>query len=104
GGEGWGEKRERDGCERRGRSWRGDEGSATWRLFLQSYDGIKSIELAPGDALFYRGIEFPHWREPLDGDRAVQLFLHYVDQNGRYADWKYNKRKEFLFSKLIPSG
>jgi len=95
---------DRDACEISVSICLGYEGTATWPLFLQSSDGIMSIELAPGDALFYRGIEFPHWREPLDGDRAVQLFLHYVDQNGRYADWKYNKRKELPFSKLIPSG
>ena len=42
--------------------------------------------------LMYRGIECAHWRTPYDGDRLAQLFLHYVDQNGAYADWKFDRR------------
>ena len=28
------------------------------------------MTMDPGDAVVYRGMELPHWREPLDGDRA----------------------------------
>ena len=78
----------------------GYEAEKPWPLLLESPAGVLPIELKPGDALFYRGIECTHWREPMDGDRAAQLFLHYVDQNGPYAEWKYDKRKELPFTRL----
>jgi hypothetical protein len=38
-----------------------------------------AIEQAPGDALFYRGTELSHWRDPLpEGHTSTSLFLHYV--------------------------
>ena len=63
-----------------------------WPLLLEMPNGISSIELKPGDALFYRGIDISHWREPMNGERAAHVFLHYVDQSGPYAEWKYDRR------------
>ena len=80
----------------------GYEADQPWPLLLETAAGVSTIELGPGDALFYRGIELTHWREPMDGERAAQVFLHYVDQNGPYADWKYDKRKELPFA--LPNG
>jgi len=70
-----------------------------WPILIEGPSGVSSIELAPGDGLFYRGIECPHWREPLEGEQAVQVFLHYVDKNGPYSEWKYDKRPGLPFSK-----
>jgi hypothetical protein len=70
-----------------------------WPLLLENALGTSSIELAPGDALFYRGIECSHWREPMEGEKAAQAFLHYVDQNGPYAEWKYDKRPIIPFAR-----
>lgn len=70
-----------------------------WPILIDGPDGVSSIELTPGDALFYRGIECTHWREPLDGERLAQAFLHYVDQNGPYAEWKYDKRRRIPFNR-----
>lgn len=39
----------------------------------------------PGDGIIYKGCEVQHWREPLQGNFHLQLFLHYVDANGPYA-------------------
>jgi hypothetical protein len=80
----------------------GYEAEEPWPLLLESPAGVLPIELEPGDALFYRGTECMHWREPMNGERAAQVFLHYVNQNGPYAEWKYNKRKEIPFS--LPQG
>jgi len=80
----------------------GYEAEGPWPLYLDGPNRISSIELAPGDALLYRGTEMTHWREPMKGERAAQVFLHYVDQNGPYAEWKYDKRKELPFS--VPRG
>ena len=76
----------------------GYEAERPWPILIDGPDRVSSIDLTPGDALFYRGIECTHWREPMEGERAAQAFLHYVDQNGPYADWKYDKRKGLPFS------
>jgi len=49
--------------------------------------------LEPGDALVYYGMTVPHWRAPLHYDWHRQVFLHYVEQDGRYKDWKWQKRE-----------
>ncbi|BBZ40951.1 PqqD family protein [Mycobacterium conspicuum] len=65
---------------------------AVWPLWVEGPMGARSAALEPGDAVVYRGIECPHWRESFDGEFAAQLFLHYVDQTGPYAEWKFDKR------------
>jgi hypothetical protein len=77
----------------------GYEAERPWPIFVEGPAGATSIELAPGDALFYRGIECPHWREALDGEYTAQVFLHYVDQSGPYAEWKYDKRPALPFTR-----
>jgi hypothetical protein len=59
------------------------------------YKGIESAhELAPGDALFYKGCEVEHWRDTLQpGQMVVQFMLHYVDKNGPWASFKYDRRE-----------
>jgi hypothetical protein len=63
-----------------------------WPIYIESRNGDKAIELEPGDALIYKGIEVPHWREPFEGERQVQVFLHYVKKNGDYSEYKFDKR------------
>jgi hypothetical protein len=70
-----------------------------WPLLVEGPAGASSVELTPGDALLYRGIECPHWREPMDGEQTAQVFLHYVDQDGPYAEWKYDKRPALSFKR-----
>jgi hypothetical protein len=56
----------------------------------------EAIYLKPGDLAVYRGIENEHWREPLTFSEPVwhvQAFLHYVDQNGPYSEYKFDKRQ-----------
>jgi PKHD-type hydroxylase len=50
----------------------------------------------------YRGMDKWHWREPyFEGKWQAQVFLHYVDQNGPHAEWKYDKRESLGLSKTI---
>jgi hypothetical protein len=77
----------------------GYEAERAWPLLVEGPAGVSSVELAPGDGLLYRGIECPHWREPMDGEQTAQVFLHYVDQNGPYAEWKYDKRPALSFKR-----
>ncbi len=42
--------------------------------------------------LIYHGCELKHWREAFEGDYQVQLFMHYVDQNGPASKEKFDTR------------
>jgi hypothetical protein len=62
-----------------------------WPIFM---DGVP-VSLKPGDLVIYRGCDLDHWREPfniLEDAWHVQGFFHYVNRNGPYADFKYDKR------------
>jgi hypothetical protein len=53
---------------------------------------VQQIHMSVGDAVIYKGCEEPHWRDKLESEWQTQIFLHYVDQDGPYAEWKYDKR------------
>jgi alkylated DNA repair dioxygenase AlkB len=63
-----------------------------WPLYIERGDKTISVELEPGDALIYKGIEIPHWRDAFEGERQVQVFLHYVKKHGDYSEYKFDKR------------
>jgi hypothetical protein len=42
--------------------------------------------------MIYKGLEVPHWREPFAGERQLQLFLHYVRQDGPHAAQRFDGR------------
>jgi len=54
----------------------------------------QQISMNVGDAVIYYGCEQPHWRDSFSGDWQAQIFLHYVDQNGKFVDFKYDKREK----------
>ena len=52
-----------------------------------------SFTLEPGDAVVYKGCEVTHWRDVADKtDVTVQFMLHYVDQDGPNANYKFDTR------------
>jgi alkylated DNA repair dioxygenase AlkB len=64
-----------------------------WTLYVRDRSKKPAgAVLQPGDALIYRGIELTHWREPYEGDTVFQIFMHYVDQNGRHARERFDGR------------
>jgi hypothetical protein len=69
-------------------------GPAAWPLFIEGPPGVVAIELQKGDGVLYKGTECFHWRDPFAGASAAQVFFHYVDRNGPYAEWRLDKRKE----------
>jgi len=71
----------------------GFEAPALWPLCVEADGTDKSLPLAPGDMLVYRGADVPHWRDVFQGDWWVQTFLHYVDANGLYTDFKFDGRE-----------
>lgn len=50
--------------------------------------GDTEFKMSQGDMLIYKGLEVPHWREPFNIKNGwqSQVFLHYVDADGLYAD------------------
>lgn len=80
----------------------GQDPPSAWPLWIRGADGPVAVDLQPGDALLYRGIEREHWREPYDGGRLGQVFLHYVDQAGPYAAWRFDKRDALDLSIALP--
>tara|TARA_R110001592_G_scaffold48393_1_gene152362 strand:- start:463 stop:1014 length:552 start_codon:yes stop_codon:yes gene_type:complete len=59
-----------------------------WPIFM---DGVP-VELSPGDAVIYKGCDVEHWREEFLGDWHAQFFLHYVNEDGPYAEYKLDTR------------
>ena len=63
-----------------------------WPLIMNN----KPIVIDSGDAVLYRGCDNEHERKKLDvGEESfhVQVFLHYVDANGPYAEeYKFDGR------------
>jgi ectoine hydroxylase-related dioxygenase (phytanoyl-CoA dioxygenase family) len=69
-----------------------------WPIWITDYSGKDiSVELDAGDALLYHGCEMTHWREENQYSHDhVQVFLHYVDQNGMYADHKDDAQNKHM--------
>jgi hypothetical protein len=96
--------RDRPSCEISATITLGFEGDV-WSIYMGDHEdktnGTK-IDMNIGDAVIYRGCDIWHWREPyFEGQWQAQVFLHYVDQNGPHAEWKYDKRKSLGLSKTI---
>jgi hypothetical protein len=69
-----------------------DDKEITWPIIM---DG-NPVVLEPGDIVIYKGIDLDHWRDEFivnEEDWQVQGFFHFVDANGPYAEWKYDKRE-----------
>lgn len=79
----------------------GYEPRHVWPIWLELAGEARSFALEPGDALLYRGIDLTHWRDAFDGAHAVQVFLHYVDQNGPCKVWKYDGRTSLGIKPVI---
>jgi hypothetical protein len=64
-----------------------------WEIWFETLTGQKkSIKLWPGDLIVYKGDTLNHWRDAYQGQRQTQAFLHYVDKNGNYRDYKWDHR------------
>lgn len=69
-----------------------DDSEYTWPIIM---DGSE-VRMKPGDIVIYRGVDLEHSREefnPPGNDWHVQAFLHYVDKNGPYSDYIFDKRE-----------
>jgi hypothetical protein len=94
--------RDRSACEISVTLTLGFEGGV-WSIYMGANEDkseASKIDMNVGDAVMYRGCDIWHWREPyFEGQWQAQVFLHYVDQNGPHAEWKYDKRKSLNINK-----
>mgnify|MGYP003111594638 CR=1 FL=1 len=60
-----------------------------WPLFI----GNERIIIKPGDGVLYFGAKVEHWREEYEGDYSLQIFLHYVLKDGKFTEYKWDKRE-----------
>ena len=51
------------------------------------------FSMLPNNALIFKGMEKNHWREICNHDYFMTVFFHYVDQEGPYKEWKFDKRE-----------
>ena len=59
-----------------------------WPIYINN----TAVMLEEGDAVIYKGCEVEHWREAYnEGTKLAQVFLHYVDANGKFTEWKNDK-------------
>ena len=66
--------------------------SSPWPISFHSNGIDTSLVLNQGDMCIYKGDELPHWRDVCLYDNHIQIFLHFVDKNGKHSDLKYDKR------------
>jgi predicted 2-oxoglutarate/Fe(II)-dependent dioxygenase YbiX len=96
--------RDRPACEISATLTLGFEGDV-WPIYMgdaEDKSNASEIKMSIGDAVMYRGMDKYHWREPYtEGKWQAQVFLHYVDQDGPHAEWKYDKRESLGISKTI---
>ena len=79
---------DRPACEISATVTLGFEGNV-WSIYMAG----NKVDMQVGDAVLYRGMDIEHWREKYtEGQWQAQVFLHYVDANGPYADQKYDSR------------
>lgn len=75
-------------------------GGENWPIFLDptgetDNPGIE-VHLQPGDALIYKGQLLEHWREPFQGHECCQVFIHYNDSKGPYAQENIYDGRKFI--------
>jgi len=62
------------------------------------------VSVPPLSAMIYRGCEIPHWRDelitPETTDWQCQLFLHYVDRQGPFAHFAYDRREKLFIEPI----
>ena len=64
-----------------------------WTIYFEEDGKAIPYNLNETDMIVYKGMEYNHWRESYQGNKHTQVFLMYVDVDGKYSDWKWDKRE-----------
>ena len=65
-----------------------------WPIFIID-NTEREVNLKTGEMLLYEGCTQPHWRDKYMGGRYAQCFLHYVNAEGPYKEWKFDKHETY---------
>lgn len=84
--------KDRPSCELSATLTLGYDAKSSWPIYFAQGSKEIPIQLEPGEMAAYRGCDLVHWRPPFKGNWHVQVFLHYVDAEGPYADHAFDKR------------
>jgi hypothetical protein len=68
-----------------------------WPIFMEG----KAYDCKPGEAVFYEGGKYEHWREAYEGETCCQIFMHYVDAKGNNTDQAYDGLGKLKYPKEI---
>jgi len=66
---------------------------------FQRYKINNKFPMLPNNAVIFKGMDKIHWREICSHDHFITVFLHYVDQEGPYKEYKFDKRSMIGSSK-----
>jgi hypothetical protein len=56
-------------------------------------DRFSTINMDPGDAIFYQGVHYRHGRVVPNPNRwSAHIFLHWVERDGPYKEYAFDKR------------
>jgi len=95
--------KDRPSCEISGTLTLGfDPDSGIWPIYFGRNDDDvvgQGFEIEVGDLVIYRGCELNHWRPTYKGKWQVQVFFHFVDADGPYADHAMDGRKSLGVSR-----
>lgn len=59
-----------------------------WPIYFKDKEQkIKKVILNEGDLAIYKGCELEHWRDELQQDFCVQVFLHYTNPNNKHLEF-----------------
>lgn len=67
--------------------------------FAKTQSNIKELSLNKGDLLVFRNMNFDCWREPIKNKWVLESVLNFVDSNGNYSEFIYDKRPYLGFNK-----
>jgi hypothetical protein len=79
-----------------GREFRTFEEAAPMKPADDFGDELHStVRLDPGDAILYKGVNHRHGRmEPNPNRWSAHMFLHWVDADGPFAEWAFDKKPQ----------
>lgn len=69
-----------------------------WPIWFDINGKALNFSTNPGDAVLYKGMQVPHWRDTMKGNKKSyyhQLFLHYVRADGHFLEFAFDQGTSF---------
>jgi len=72
-----------------------------WPLWYETKKGDVPMYTKPGEAVFYEGPKYKHWREKFEGESCCQIFIHYIRADGENSKEVYDGMSHLKYPKEI---